>query len=379
MRLLCLALTALSMVAGTESMSTCKTLDLEVVKKKRIEAIRGQILSKLRMNKEPEIDKDDDGQKIPDSLLSLYNSTVELNDEIKMKPVPVQAEGEDYFGKEVHKFIMRQALNGTKHQMLFNVSEMRLSIPDHRLLSQAELRLRIKNPTMDQEQRLELYHGAGDQARYLGTRFVSKDLANRWLSFDVKQTITEWLQSSEDEQSLELRLYCGCKTDKDQQNADKFLFTISGLDKQRGDTGLLAEMMVKPYILALSLASNGNSPASARKKRAVGTDETCDEKTETCCMRKLYIDFRKDLGWKWIHKPKGYFANYCMGSCTYIWNAENKYSQILALYKHHNPGASAQPCCVPAVLDPLPILYYVGRQHKVEQLSNMVVRSCKCS
>ncbi|XP_051534507.1 transforming growth factor beta-1 proprotein-like [Myxocyprinus asiaticus] len=379
MRLLFLALTPLFMVAGTDGMSTCKTLDLEVVKKKRIEAIRGQILSKLRMAKEPKVEKEDEGQKIPDALVSLYNSTVELSEEIKMKPVPVQPEDEDYFGKEVHKFIIRQAENGTKYQMLFNVSEMRQSIPDYRLLSQAELRLRIKTPTMDQEQRVELYHGVGDQARYLGTRFVSKDWANRWLSFDVKQTITEWLQSSEDEVSLELRLYCGCKTSKDQQSADKFLFTISGLEKQRGDTRDLAGMMVKPYILALSLPSNGNSLASARRKRAAGTDETCNEKTETCCMRKLYIDFRKDLGWKWIHKPKGYFANYCMGSCTYIWNTENKYSQILALYKHHNPGASAQPCCVPAVLDPLPILYYVGRQHKVEQLSNMVVRSCQCS
>lgn len=47
--------------------------------------------------------------------------------------------------------------------------------------------------------------------------------------------------------------------------------------------------------------------------------------------------------------------------------------QILALYKHHNPGASAQPCCVPQALEPLPILYYVGRQHKVPipQLSNI--------
>lgn len=93
--------------------------------------------------------------------------------------------------------------------------------------------------------------------------------------------------------------------------------------------------------------------------------------------------------------------------------------QILALYQHHNPGASAQPCCVPQTLEPLPILYYVGRQHKVsipqpsnlhsevkclqniigerntwfymiyhitvdfhfqvEQLSNMIVKSCKCS
>lgn len=40
-------------------------------------------------------------------------------------------------------------------------------------------------------------------------------------------------------------------------------------------------------------------------------------------------------------------------------------SQILALYKYHNPGASAQPCCVPQTLEPLPILYYMGRQHKV--------------
>jgi len=50
--------------------------------------------------------------------------------------------------------------------------------------------------------------------------------------------------------------------------------------------------------------------------------------TEACSVKSLYIDFRKDLGWKWIHQPTGYFANYCMGSCTYIWNAENKYSQV---------------------------------------------------
>lgn len=53
--------------------------------------------------------------------------------------------------------------------------------------------------------------------------------------------------------------------------------------------------------------------------------------------------------------------------------------QVLALYNQHNPGASAAPCCVPQVLEPLPIVYYVGRKAKVEQLSNMIVRSCKCS
>ena len=53
--------------------------------------------------------------------------------------------------------------------------------------------------------------------------------------------------------------------------------------------------------------------------------------------------------------------------------------QVLALYNQHNPGASAAPCCVPQTLDPLPIIYYVGRNVRVEQLSNMVVRACKCS
>lgn len=53
--------------------------------------------------------------------------------------------------------------------------------------------------------------------------------------------------------------------------------------------------------------------------------------------------------------------------------------QVLALYNQHNPGASAAPCCVPQALEPLPIVYYVGRKPKVEQLSNMIVRSCKCS
>ncbi|KAK1790118.1 hypothetical protein P4O66_013953 [Electrophorus voltai] len=480
MRLLCLGLAVLCLVAAAAGMSTCKTLDLEVVKKKRIEAIRGQILSKLRMAKEPDPKDDDGSEAIPEAIVSLYNSTVELSEERQSKPSPdpLPQDEEEYFAKEVHKFIMTRSkylrLNGTDagmgagrgtdmgvgigagieagmgagmragmgigigagigagmgdgmgtvmgvgigfgmvagigagmgagmradmgtdmgfgigagmgagmgaadndtKQMFFSMKKINQSIADHRLLTQAELRLRIKSPTIqpNSEQRLELYQGLGDQAQYLGFHIISNDLADRWLSFDVTETLKAWLQSPEEEQGFEMRLYCGCR--KPEENLQ---FRISGVSKIRGDRHDLSNNMAKPYILAMSVPVDSHSHASSRKKRSTAGVETCDEKTETCCMRKLYIDFRNDLGWKWIHKPKGYYANYCMGSCTYIWNTENKYSQILALYKHHNPGASAQPCCVPHVLDPLPILYYVGRQHKVEHLSNMVVRNCKCS
>lgn len=127
-------------------------------------------------------------------------------------------------------------------------------------------------------------------------------------------------------------------------------------------------------------------------------------------MRPLYINFRQDLGWRWIHQPEGYYANFCSGPCPYLRSADTTHSsvrqsatthdsvesvwgnviadpyllplflpQLLSLYNTLNPEASASPCCVPQDLEPLTILYYVGRSPKVEQLSNMVVKSCKCS
>ncbi|XP_013909604.1 PREDICTED: transforming growth factor beta-2-like [Thamnophis sirtalis] len=53
-------------------------------------------------------------------------------------------------------------------------------------------------------------------------------------------------------------------------------------------------------------------------------------------------------------------------------------SQVLPLYSKVNPEGSAAPCCVPRKLEPLTILYYVGRKAKVQQLSNMIVKSCRC-
>ncbi|XP_046891664.1 transforming growth factor, beta 1a isoform X2 [Hypomesus transpacificus] len=376
MRLASLALMALCSVVGSVgSMSTCKTLDLELVKKKRIEAIRGQILSKLRLPKEPEVDKEAEGEEIPASLVSLYNSTEDMIKEHQAQTFSPQLEEEEYFAKQPHKFFMKTGgSTQQQHQLLFNITDMRANVGDSDLLSSAELRLFIRKPNIEKEQRLELYQGLGPDARYIGSRFVYSSSAERWLSFDVTQTLKDWLQGSAEEEGLLLKLYCECG-----KPVDNFQFIISGLtENDRGDLAPIAKRMQKPHILTMSIPLNSSSHLTSRKKRATTAEDTCTE-TENCCVRKLYIDFRKDLGWKWIHKPKGYHANYCMGSCTYIWNAENKYSQILALYKHHNPGASAQPCCVPQVLDPLPILYYVGRQHKVEQLSNMIVRSCKCS
>lgn len=109
MKLTFLTIMILYTVGKVSGMSTCKTLDLEMVKKKRIEAIRSQILSKLRLPKEPEPDQEGDEEEIPIPLMSLYNSTKEMLKEQQTEGqthISTEQEEEEYFAKVVNKFIM---------------------------------------------------------------------------------------------------------------------------------------------------------------------------------------------------------------------------------------------------------------------------------
>lgn len=49
---------------------------------------------------------------------------------------------------------------------------------------------------------------------------------------------------------------------------------------------------------------------------------------ENCCVRPLYINFRQDLGWRWIHRPEGYYANFCSGPCPYLRSADTTHSSV---------------------------------------------------
>ncbi|KAF5898025.1 transforming growth factor beta-1-like, partial [Clarias magur] len=82
--------------------------------------------------------------------------------------------------------------------MLFSITEMKNILGLDRMVSQAELRLLIKSTAKASasEQRLELYQGVGDKARYLNSHTIINELKDKWISFDVTQTVKTWLQSS---------------------------------------------------------------------------------------------------------------------------------------------------------------------------------------
>lgn len=55
-------------------------------------------------------------------------------------------------------------------------------------------------------------------------------------------------------------------------------------------------------------------------------------------MRPLYINFRQDLGWRWIHQPEGYYANFCSGPCPYLRSADTAHSSVSSRHSRRPSG-----------------------------------------
>ncbi|XP_056395036.1 transforming growth factor beta-1 proprotein isoform X2 [Hyla sarda] len=369
-----LMLLLLDLLHVAMSMSTCKAVDMEEMKKRRIEAIRGQILSKLMLTEPPNVESEE--MSVPTDILSVYNSTIEAIKEKTEKEKPIV---EGYYSEQVKRIDMfkTDTDSNAKFVFTFNASLVREIVESQNLLHNAELRMyRKPGGEDDKEMRYELYRvESNTSTRYLDSQFIFPSRPAEWLSFDVTETVKWWLTRPVSNESFILQEPCSCTKDTGKE------LQIVGFSPIRGDMQALSnDVNFTPYLL-ITYTPKGRieDGHSSRRKRGVDEQYCNAHSGKNCCVKPLYINFRKDLGWKWIHEPKGYDANYCLGNCPFIWSMDKQYSKVLSLYNQNNPGASISPCCVPDVLDPLPIIYYVGRTPKVEKLSNMVVRSCQCS
>lgn len=99
----------LKITVSTEGLSTCQSFDLDDHKSKRIEAVRGQILSKLRIMSPPESESGPSPVVVPPEVMLLYNSTRELLKERARQADACDRESseEDYYAKEVQRVDMQ--------------------------------------------------------------------------------------------------------------------------------------------------------------------------------------------------------------------------------------------------------------------------------
>ncbi|NWX07251.1 TGFB1 factor, partial [Caloenas nicobarica] len=101
-------LVLLGALGAAGAFSTCRSLDLEAARRKRIEAVRGQILSKLRLPGPPAADGPP--RPLPEDVRALYNSTrerLQQRERLRTPPDP-----DDYYAKELHRFDMEPPGDG---------------------------------------------------------------------------------------------------------------------------------------------------------------------------------------------------------------------------------------------------------------------------
>ncbi|KAL2082407.1 hypothetical protein ACEWY4_022225 [Coilia grayii] len=406
------------------SPSACTKLELDHLRKKRVEAVRGQILSKLRLSSPP------DGlvpNEVPLQFQTLFNSTKKLVEELSKERRDNCGHAnpeDDYYAKEVIKITMideptdHSALevycacwhlivslvagglhgcpNDNARFFLFNVTTLERNASS---LFRAKFRL-LREPNSGArqgEQRIELYQVCSSSekgvssGRYIDGKNVQTKGAAEWITFDVTDTVRDWLIHPENNLGLEIGLHRPCRSyspNGDNINREDEILEVnfkgndSRQEKRRGDLGRLKKQRDDslPHLILMMLPHHHSAAKlNHRRKRTLDTNYCFSNYEENCCVRSLYIDFRRDLDWRWIHEPKGYFANYCSGPCPYMQSSDATHSTLLSLYQTLNPDASISPCCVPQEMEPLTILYYSGRNPKVEHLSNMIVKSCRCS
>ncbi|XP_053330148.1 transforming growth factor beta-1 proprotein isoform X2 [Spea bombifrons] len=220
---ICFIFLGLHLLQQATAMSTCKTVDVEQVRKRRIEAIRGQILSKLKLTKPPEVESEE--MAVPEEVLSIYNSTVDMIRENADKEELAGREPseEDYYGKEVQKVEMNrnEDIPPTNDVFLFtfNASRVREIVSRRPLLHHVELRM-FRKPLLgvseNTEHRVELYRGLGNgnnSFRYLDSKFVWPGKPAEWLSFDVTDSVREWLDRKEENEVFQLSPPCAASGD----------------------------------------------------------------------------------------------------------------------------------------------------------------------
>lgn len=99
-------------------------------------------------------------------------------------------------------FISSPVEENTDMLLWFNITDISHKLGLNCTVSQVELRMQIKDVSIapDSEKRLELYQVTGNKSRYLESRFISSQMTGKWLSFDVTQTLKDWLQRNGEKQ-----------------------------------------------------------------------------------------------------------------------------------------------------------------------------------
>uniref|UniRef100_UPI00358F2906 growth/differentiation factor 11 n=1 Tax=Myxine glutinosa TaxID=7769 RepID=UPI00358F2906 len=326
----------------------------------RIEAIKSQILSKLRLKQAPNISRDTVNQLLPKApplqqLLDMYGFQGDQS------PLGNSAtwDEDDYHATAETIIIMASEPEGivqtegkpkccffkfTPKTLLTKVVKAHLWVflkPVERPTTVFIQILRL----------LPIFKGGTARIRSLKSEVTSRQ--GQWQSIDFKLILHNWFQHPESNWGVEIRAV-------DEQGND-LAVTFPASSDEGLQHPFLEVKVTEPF---------------RRSRRDIGLD--CDEASNEsrCCRYPLTVDFQA-FGWDWIIAPKRYKANYCSGQCENMFLQEYPHTHLV---QQANPRSAAGPCCTPIKMSPINMLYFNDQQEIIYgKIPGMVVDRCGCS
>lgn len=209
-----------------------------------------------------------------------------------------------------------------------------------------------------------------------------QDAAQGWKGIDVSEAVQQWFSGGEHREKLTLLVDCvGCDSrlemvlfHDDDPSSNNITATVSVRKIRHG--GHEQQMIgLRPF---LAIATETTEPRRARRH-----SRTCGGRPIQCCRQNLYVSF-EELGWSdWIIAPKGYYANFCMGSCNGPRTPDTFptfHTHVIEEYRSRNPYASIHPCCAPTRLSPMSLIYFDPDLNIIKtDLPKMIVEDCGCT
>ncbi|XP_037646691.1 growth/differentiation factor 8 [Sebastes umbrosus] len=339
----------------TEQCATCEVR--QQIKTMRLNAIKSQILSKLRMKEAPNISRDIVKQLLPKApplqqLLDQYDVLGDDNKDVVMEEDDEHATTETVMMMATEPASIVQVAEEPKCCFFSFSPKFQAS-----RIVRAQLWVHLRPATEATTVFLQISRlmPVTDGSRHIRIRSLKIDVnagLSSWQSIDVKQVLTVWLRQPETNWGIEINAF-------DSRGND-----LAVTSTEPGEEGLQPFMEVK--------VSEG--PRRARRDAGLDCDENSPE--SRCCRYPLTVDF-EDFGWDWIIAPKRYKANYCSGECEYMHLQKYPHTHLV---NKANPRGTAGPCCTPTKMSPINMLYFNRKEQIIYgKIPSMVVDRCGCS
>uniref|UniRef100_A0A3Q4BUS3 Growth/differentiation factor 8 n=1 Tax=Mola mola TaxID=94237 RepID=A0A3Q4BUS3_MOLML len=344
-------------VSSPDDAEQCATCEVrQHIKTMRLNAIKSQILSKLRMKEAPNISRDTVKQLLPRAppLQQLLDQYDVLGDDNRDQ---VAEEDDEHAVTETIMMMATEPesvvqVDGQPRCCFFSFAQ---KFQANRVVrAQLWVYLRPAAEATTVFLQISRLMPVTDGNRHIRIRSLKIDVSagvSSWQSIDVKQVLSVWLRQPETNWGIEINAF-------DSRGKDLAVTTT-----ESGEEGLQPFMEVKI------------SEGPRRARRDVGLD--CDENSpeSRCCRYPLTVDF-EDFGWDWIIAPKRYKANYCSGECEYMHLQKYPHTHLV---NKANPRGTAGPCCTPTKMSPINMLYF-NREEQIiyGKIPSMVVDRCGC-